>query len=84
MMEFELLNCLLVPTGNSKAVGREPISQETYFSNSVDMLSSYPCRNCGSHSLFKGFFFIQCKECMFEFMDESELTQVIVQNYKGG
>lgn len=80
MFEFELLNFLFVPT--TRARGSEVISEQSYFSRDTDLLASYPCRNCGSHSLFKGFFFIQCKECMFEFMDESELTEVIINNIK--
>ena len=82
MLEFELLSCLFVPNLGSTAKGHEVISEVTYFSRDVDLLSDYPCRNCGSHSLFKGFFFIQCKECMNEFMDESELTQVIINTMR--
>lgn len=85
MLEFELLNCLLVPTNSvSRPKGAELISEQSYFGRDTDLLSDYPCRNCGSCSLFKGFFFIQCRDCMFEFMDESELTQVIINNFKGG
>ena len=81
MLEFELLNCLFVVNpAKGVAKGREPISQETYFSTDVSLLQDYPCRTCGSHTLFKGFFFIQCRECMNEFMDESELTQVIINS----
>ena len=84
MFEFELLNCLFIPTTSGRAKGSEIISEQSYFSRDTDLLMSYPCRNCGSHSLFKGFFFIQCKECIFEFMDESELTEVIIKAHSLG
>jgi len=81
MLEFELLNCLFVTNPGSTAKGREPISQETYFNNSVELLSDYSCSTCGANNLFKGFFFIQCRECSNLFLDESELTELMIKQY---
>jgi hypothetical protein len=84
MLEFELLNCLFVTNPSTPvAKGREPISQETYFSLDVDLLSCYLCPTCCTNALFRGFFFIQCRECSNCFLDESELTQLIISHHSG-
>jgi hypothetical protein len=83
MLEFELLNFLFIPN-TSTAKGHQLISETSYFSTDVDLLNCYSCPTCNiKGKMFRGFFFIQCRECNNCFLDGSELTDLMIKQYRG-
>lgn len=57
-----------------------PLTEEQYYTNDIDLLSQFRCPTCKSYALFRGCVYIGCNGCLNYFSEK----EIIEENISEG